>query len=497
MDSKEVPPQNLGRSAARGASVTAVGMVIRILAQAVGLVVLARILSPTDFGLVAMVVAVVSVGDILRDFGLSYAAVQAPTFSLKQRSNLFWLNTVFGAAMGAAVFGLAWPIADLYNDQRLVAITQVLAITFLVNGIGSQYRASLQRSLAFSALALAETAGQIISVSAGIIAAMNGLSYWSIVIQFVVHPIVVVAILVATSRWIPRGFYRHQDTRHFLTFGWRVMAVQTLNYASANVDTVAVGLKFGPAALGYYSRAYQLMAVPVIQLANGMIRVSVPVLAKIQAEAPRFNHYLIRAQTALLAFMLFILVALASLTEPIVMIVLGHDWLESVPILRILAVAGIFQTLTYPIDWAFMALGLTRAQLVQAVISRPLLIISVIVGAQFTVEGVAWGYAVGAALGWPIALFTLARTSSVRVTQLIAVASRMVLVNAYAGICVSLINEFRPLGNALGAVILGLGSMLAFIALAIWLAPPIRSDYIVVGQIFKLLSNKINRRHLS
>lgn len=492
IDSKELPPQNLGRSAARGASVTAVGMVIRILAQAVGLVVLARILSPTDFGLVAMVVAVVNVGDILRDFGLSYAAVQAPTFTRKQRSNLFWLNTAFGAAMGAAVFGLAWPIADLYNDQRLVAITQVVAITFVVNGIGSQYRASLQRSLAFTALALAETAGQIISVSAGIIAATHGLSYWSIVIQFVVHPIVVVSILVAISRWIPRGFYRHQNTGHFLTFGWRVMAVQTLNYASANIDTVAIGLKFGPAALGYYSRAYQLMAVPVIQLANGMIRVAVPVLAKIQGEAPRFNHYLIRAQTALLSFMLFILVALASLTEPIVMIVLGPDWLESAPILRILAVAGIFQTLTYPIDWAFMALGLTRVQLVQALISRPLLIISVIVGAHFTVEGVAWGYAVGAALGWPIALVALARTSSVRVIQLIAVASRMVAVNVYAGIGAYIVSAFQPSDSPWGILALGTGTMLMLTMLAVWLIPAIRRDYSIVGHISNLVAAKVS-----
>lgn len=493
VESAEAPLQNLSRSAARGASVTAAGLVIRILIQSVGLVVLARILSPTDFGLVAMVVAVVSVGDILRDFGLSYAAVQAPTFSLKQRSNLFWLNTAFGAVIGAAVFGLSWPIADLYNDQRLVAITQVVAGTFLINGIGSQYRASLQRSLAFGALAVAETAGQIVSVSAGIIAAMNGLSYWSIVIQLVMHPAVVVTILLAVSRWLPRGFYRHQNTRHFLAFGWRVMAVQTLNYTSANVDTVAVGLKFGPTALGYYNRAFQLMAVPVNQLANGMIRVAVPVLAKLQGDAVRLSQYLIRAQTALLAFMLFILVALASLTEPIVMIVLGPNWLESASILRILAVAGIFQTLTYPLDWTFMALGLTRVQLYQALISRPLLIISVIVGAQFTVEGVAWGYAVGAALGWPIALVALARSSSVQVVQLIAVAGRMVAVNVCAGAGAWCVSGIRPPESALVAVTLGMGTMLVLTTLAAWLLPPVRRDYAVVRQILTLVSTRISR----
>jgi polysaccharide transporter, PST family len=492
-DSTEAPPENLGRSAARGASVTAAGLIIRILVQAVGLVVLARILSPTDFGLVAMVVAIVSVGDILRDFGLSYAAVQAPTLSTKQRSNLFWLNSAFGAAIGAAVFGLSWPIADLYNDPRLVPITQVVAITFVVNGIGSQYRASLQRSLSFGSLALAETAGQMTSVSVGIIAAMHGLSYWSIVIQLVMHPVVVVAILVAVSGWLPRGFYRHQNTKHFLVFGWRVMAVQTLTYASANVDTVVIGLKFGPTALGYYNRAFQLMAVPVIQLANGMVRVAVPVLAKLQSDAARMDQYLIRAQTALLSFMLFILVALASLTEPIVIIVLGPNWVESASILRILAIAGIFQTLTYPLDWAFMALGLTRVQLVQALVSRPLLIISVVAGAQFSVEAVAWGYAVGAALGWPIALIALARTSSIRISHLIVVAGRMVAVNLCAGVGAWYVGSIQPPDSALGAVILGMSVMLALIALAVWLLPPVRRDYAVVGQILALVSTRLSR----
>lgn len=491
-ESAETHP-NLGRRAARGASVTGAGLVVRILVQAVGLVVLARILSPTDFGLVAMVVAIVSVGDIVRDFGLSYAAVQAPTFTTEQRSNLFWLNTAFGTAIGAAVFALSSPIASLYDDPRLTSITQVVAVTFVINGIGSQYRASLQRSLSFGALAVAESAGQILSVSAGIIAAMNGLSYWSIVVQLVVHPAVVVTILVAVSRWLPRGFYRGQNTRHFLVFGWRVMAVQTLTYASANVDTVAIGMKFGPTALGYYNRAFQLMAVPVVQLANGLIRVAVPVLAKLQDDPARLNQYLIRGQAALLSFMLFILVALASLTEPIITIVLGPDWLASAPILQILAVAGIFQTLTYPLDWAFMALGLTHVQLIQALISRPLLILLVIGGAQFSVQAVAWGYALGAVLGWVVALAALARTSSTEVVHLVTGAGRMVAVNACAGAGAWTIHQVWPMDSSLGATALGMSAMLAVILLAVWALPPVRRDYAVVAQILALVSNRISR----
>lgn len=473
---------HLGQKAARGASVTGAGMLLRIGVQALGVVILARILVPADFGLVAMAVAIIGVGDLVRDFGLSYAAIQARGLSTKQRSNLFWLNTLFGALVGACVFALSWPIAYLYGDPRLVGITQAISVTFLINGIGSQYRASLQRAFAFTSLTIAEVIGQVTGVAAGIACAFLGFSYWSIVIQLITQPAAVVAVLIVASRWLPRGFYRNQQTRKFIRFGWHMMAFQLMTYASMNVDTVVIGLRFGATALGYYNRAFQFMAVPVIQLGNGLIRVAVPILARLQDDRDRLTQFLVRAHLCLFAVMFFLLALLGAMSEPAIRLLLGPEWADSAPILRILAFAGLFQTLTFPLEWAFVAQGLTRVNLLQALLARPILVISIVIGAQFSVQGAAWGYSVGAAISWPIALVALSRHSTLDTRQLISVSLRMLGVNVVAGslgaIVVSLVNvETAWKAFALGAVVMTLS-----VLLTIAIFPSVRRDYKAVAR---------------
>ena len=139
----------LGRRAARGALVTVGAQGVKIVLQVVGVVVLARLLSPGDYGLVAMVTAIIGVAEIFRDFGLSSAAVQAKTLSKAQRDNLFWINTAAGGLLTVIVFFGAPLVALLYGRGELVGLTQVLAFIFVLNGMGTQFRADLDPSLTY------------------------------------------------------------------------------------------------------------------------------------------------------------------------------------------------------------------------------------------------------------------------------------------------------------------------------------------------------------
>lgn len=145
--------EGLGRFAARGALSTVAGQVIRLAVQLVGVVILARLLGPTDYGLIAMVVAIVGVGEVLRDFGLSSAVMRAESLSVTQRNNLFWINTLIGAVLTIAIILLSNPIADLYGQPELVGICIAISFTFLLNGMATQYRAGLARNLKFGYLA--------------------------------------------------------------------------------------------------------------------------------------------------------------------------------------------------------------------------------------------------------------------------------------------------------------------------------------------------------
>ncbi|QYL23734.1 lipopolysaccharide biosynthesis protein [Mycolicibacterium diernhoferi] len=453
------------------------GQFVRILVQSIGVVVMARILLPEDFGLLAMVIAIIGVGDILRDFGLSAAAVQAADLSVKQRSNLFWLNTLLGGVIGGIAYLASWSIASLYGDPRLVAITQVLAVTFLFNGIAAQFRANLQRSLAFTSLVVAELAGLTTGVAAGIIGGLAGWGYWALVFQFVINSAVVMTVLGMTSKWLPRGYYRGEETRKFIRFGLDLFGYQLLNYSSKNIDSILIGQQFGATALGYYNRAFQLLTLPLSQIASPLLRVALPVLSKVQADIRTFNIYLAKAQSALLAAMLFLLIALGALAEPAVEIVLGDEWLPTAELFRILSIAGVFQMLSYPILWGYLALGLTRTNLKQALISRPLTIALIIGGALISVEGVAWAYALGNAIAWPIALAFLARTSSVDVRPLFRSSVQILFANAMGGIAAFSITHWAQLDNPWGQIAIGVSVMAGVTAAVILLVPPLRRAY--------------------
>jgi O-antigen/teichoic acid export membrane protein len=172
--------EGLGSRAARGAAVTLGAQGIKILVQLASVIVLARLLSPTDYGLVTMVVAIIGVGEIFRDFGLSSAAIQAPTLSRGQRDNLQWINTGIGLVLAGTVFASAGLIAQLYGHEQLVPLAQVLSVTFLVNGFATQYRADLIRRMRFRALALADVAAPVVALGVAIVGALLGWGYWAL-----------------------------------------------------------------------------------------------------------------------------------------------------------------------------------------------------------------------------------------------------------------------------------------------------------------------------
>jgi O-antigen/teichoic acid export membrane protein len=167
-------PGSLGRSATRGAAVTIGGQAVRIVIQLGSIVILARLLAPADYGLIAMVTAIIGIGEIFRDFGLSSAAIQAKEISRGQKSNLFWINSAIGLVLTLLVIAASWPVAALYGDPRLQLLTVALSSTFLLNGVATQFRADLARHLRFVKLTAVDIAGQVIGLALGVILALSG-----------------------------------------------------------------------------------------------------------------------------------------------------------------------------------------------------------------------------------------------------------------------------------------------------------------------------------
>ena len=466
--------QSLGRQAARGAAATGASLAMRISLQLVSVVILARLLGPSQYGLVAMVVAVVGVADTVRDFGLSSAAIQAPQLSQAQRSNLFWVNAGIGLALAALVFALASPIASFYHEPRLVGITRVLATMFLLDGAMTQYRASLLRAMRFRVIAFADALAPMVALVGAIVLALLGAGYWALVSQQIVSSVVALVVVVAAGRWIPGRWRRGEPMRPFFAFGGHLLGSQIIGYIANNADSLTIGRRFGAAPLGTYNRAFQLLMNPLNQVRSPSTTVALPVLSR-AGGGREFDRIVTRGQLVLAYPLAVALALVVGTARPLVAVLLGPQWAGVPPILRLLAAAGLLQTLAFVGYWVYLSQGLTRELMKFTLVTSAIKVACVVGGSAWGVVGVAWGYAVSHAVEWPISLWWLSRITHVPARDLATGALRsigiaaVVATSAFAG--TEAAAAASPVVNLLAGLAAGLAA-----AGVLLLVPRVRGD---------------------
>ncbi|WP_223692407.1 lipopolysaccharide biosynthesis protein [Leifsonia poae] len=466
----------LGAQAARGAAVTLGAQGGKVLVQIVSVVVLARLLSPHDYGLIAMVVAIIGVGELVRDFGLSSAAIQATTVTRGQRDNLFWVNAAIGLTLSAVVFVGAGLIAAAFGQPDLVPISHALSLTFLINGLGTQYRADLVRRLKFSAVASADITAPAVALVIAIGGALLGWGYWALVAQQLSQALVLLIVLVAAAGWLPRLPRRSESIRGFLRFGWNMLASQLVSYISNNVDNVLVGIRFGPLTLGVYSRAFQLLMTPLNQVRIPLTTVALPVFSRLKHERARFDDWLCRGQLALGYTIVAGLALVAGASEPLTAILLGPHWSEAAPILRMFAIAGIFQLLAFVGYWVYVSRALTGDLLRYSLVSAAIKIVCILIGVSGGVMGVAIAYAIAPAISWPISLWWLSRRTQIPTARLYAGAGRILTLAVLTAVASGVATWLCTPWGAIVQVAASIGAALAVYALATLLVPAVRRD---------------------
>ncbi len=426
------PPAREPR-AARAAGVTLVGQALRTVVQFGSILVLARLLLPEDYGLLAIVLVVVGIGEIVRDFGLSTAAIRAPELSEDTRDALFWINTAIGVLLCLVVVAGSGLLAGLFDRPALTGIACALAGTFVLNGMATQYRVTLTREMRFGALVTADVVAQATAAAVAIAAAALGAGYWALVAQQLVQSALLLVLVAVPARWWPGRPRRTPGLRPFLTLGLQLVGTQLVNYAGNNVDTVTIGLRFDAAALGLYNRGFQLLMTPLNQLRSPATTVALPVLARLQDDRERFDEYLRRGQLALGLPIVVSLGVVAGAAGPLVELLLGPRWSGVAPILALLAVAAACQTLAFVGLWVYLSRGL-GAQLFRYTVGTSVLRLAcVLAGSTWGVVGVAAGYALAACLEWPLSLWWLSRVTDFPGRTLMAGALRVLACAVPAG----------------------------------------------------------------
>lgn len=466
-------------TAVRGGSVALAGQAAKMVLQITGLIVLSRMIGPAEFGLVAMVMAVLGVAEVFRDLGLSSAAIQAEVLTRGQKSNLFWINTGLGLVLSLAGSVASLGIAAFYSEPRLVWIAVVLSTTFLLNGLQTQFMAELARNLRFVALAVSDIASAATALALAVVAALLGWGYWALVVQIVVQALMCLIIRVAVARWRPGWVSRSDSVRGLMRYGWNLMLTQTLIYASSNIDKILIGSRFNAATLGLYSRAMQIVVLPTSQLFGPATNVALPVLSRLQSVPQRFGALVLSAQLSLGYPVVLGLAAAVAVADPLLPMVMGQQWAPAVPLFRLLAASALFQVVNYVIYWIFLAQGRTGSHFRYSLVARSILIVAIVIGSGFGVEGVAAGFLVGTIIPWPLALLWIRRWSLAPVRTMFHNGLRVIV----AGLLLGGTGLFTSMMVVDGGVLLRVAAPLFAVAAVsgmLALVPGYRSDLALV-----------------
>jgi len=466
---------SLGDKAARGSGVVLASQAFRGVLQFGSVVILARLLTPSEFGLVAMVTSIIGLADLVRDFGLSSAAIQARTLSKAERTNLFWANLGFGAACTAITSACAPLIGAAYSRSDLTPIVLSLAWVFLISGANTQFRADLTRSMKYGRLAISDIVAQLAGIASAVTLALLHYGVFAIVAQQLTVALVALVLNVLAAHWVPSLPRRGVSLRRFFAFGGNLFATQLLTYFTKNVDNIALGIYSGPYQLGLYSRAYQLLMTPLNQINAPMTGVALPVLSKIRDDDARFTRYLSQAQLVACYLTASIFAVSAGLAGPLVNLLFGPAWDAIAPIFAVLAVGGIFRSIQQVAYWAYLAKGKTGAQLRMIAVTRPVMIVMIVAGVPWGPLGVAVGHSVAYFLFWIVSLRHMGKHTGVDSGPLIRNALRAVLVVCAPAGGVAWLTTLVKLPS-LPALGFGLLAAFAYMAMIALIVPAIRAE---------------------
>lgn len=380
---------HLAHRATRGAAAMLAARFASALAGLGATAVLARFVSPEEHGVVAMVLAAMSMARAFEEVGLGDAMVQRAEVTEAQMSSLFWLNAASGAILAAA-FALAAPlVARMLGEPALAPYALALSPLFLLSALGAQHRAWLRRHLRFRAMALAASGSVLAGALAGIAAAFGGLGPWSLAVQQFGSAAVLLAATWWSSGLRPARPALAPGLRPLLAYGLSHTGTQLVSAASRNIDTILLGRFAGPAVAGIYDRAFRTMALPATQLNQPMSSAVVPALSRLQHD-PAGYRALYRGAIEVAASVAFPAAVFTFAAAPaIVGTLLGPQWSECAPILRALAPCGLMMSLNASTAWAYQSLGHTHRQLRWTVLGSAVAIAAIAAGLPWGAIGVA------------------------------------------------------------------------------------------------------------
>jgi O-antigen/teichoic acid export membrane protein len=470
---------NLRSRVLHGIAWKVVSQVVVQFSRVVVAIVLARLLTPDDYGLAAMVLVFAALIFIFSDLAFGAALVQRRAITDRDRSTAFWMTSAGGLAFTLIGIALSGPIASLYGEPEVRPLFAALSLSFFVTALGTTQKALLTREMDFRRLEVRLMAGTVAAAAAGICAAAFGAGAWAIITQQLMLAAVSTALLWFSSSWRPRLDFSLASLRSMSGFTGNVLGTQVLFYLSRNADNLLIGRFLGAAPLGAYALAYNLVFLPLSRVASPIQEVLFPAFSRLQDDRRALASAWVRVNRLVAALCLPALLGLVIVAPEFVVVVLGERWEAAIPVIQILAWAGLLQSLQRLNSSVLQACNSTGTLFRFSLVASTANVISFAIGLRWGIVGVAAGYALSNTFLQPLYTWLTARTvgisfgTTIRSFSGVAQASLLMAVGVLVARFLLVREGASAAPTLLLCVVVGLALIVPCMA---WRAPDVVAD---------------------
>ena len=418
--SSQPAPEHLGGKASRWALLTVVTSIIKAALLFLCQMVLARLLSPAEFGILAMAAPVMNLIGVFNSLGLSEATVQRPNLGHDELSSIFWVNMLAGVIVCLCVWASSAPAAFFFHEPALRPVLAWLGLTMIINASTAQHVALLYREMRPWPLTSIELLPVCANLIVSVVAALDGFSYWSLVVGQFAHAVVCTALAWSLSGWRPGRPRLNRGVLPALRFGGHITAYNLINFMATNLDNVMLGAWKGDVTVGLYDRGYKLVLTSYWQVSMPISRIAQSVLARLAGNDARYCATYKRMLEALTISAIPGLLCLSLTGHEAVISLFGSRWSASGPVVAGLAAGTLLAPAGTSASWLLVSQGRTNELFRCGLISTASVIVSLLAGLPWGAAGVAISYAAFSPITHGAIIVGACRTGPVRLRDVVA-----------------------------------------------------------------------------
>ena len=303
-------------------------------------IVLARLLSPDEYGLIGILTIFISVFNAIVDSGFTNALIRKNNASDTDYSTVFYVNMVVSVFMAAALFLCARPIASFFGREELVALTQAMSCIVIINALSIVQKARTTKAIDFKIQTKITLISAIISGVIGIVMAYMGYGVWALVGQQISCQLLTTALFWIYNKWLPSLVFSWESFREMWSFGWKLLVSGLIDTLWKEIYQVVIGKCYAPRNLGLYTRAKQFSDLCSTNLTSIIQRVSYPVLSSIQDDKVRLREAYKKVIKTTMLPTFVLMFGMAAVAKPMIMVLIGEKWLGCVGFLQIICIYG-------------------------------------------------------------------------------------------------------------------------------------------------------------